>query len=99
MINLMNAKRGLALAGTVLALAAGPALLASTPAAAAAPVAAPSSIAAGHWSYDGYYYGDAAGYDACHRDGRLSSHPYECRYYPKGWDGKPKYELWIWVNY
>ncbi|GGP78205.1 hypothetical protein [Streptosporangium pseudovulgare] len=90
-------KRGLALTGTILALTTGPALLTSAPAA-AAPTTASSSVAAGQWSYQGYYYGDAAGYNACKRDGQASSRRYECRYYASGWQGSPKYELWIWIG-
>jgi hypothetical protein len=82
-------KRGLALAGAVLALAAGPALLTSTPAT-AAPAAAPSNIAPGYWSFDGYY----SSFAACQADGRRSSRIYECRY-----DASiALYGLWLWVN-
>ncbi|MDF5758635.1 hypothetical protein [Spongiactinospora sp. TRM90649] len=89
-------KRGLALAGTALTLAAGPALLGSAPAA-AAPITAPSNMAAG-WSYQGAYPGTPSGLNACHRDGRQSIHPHECRYVPENWPVAARYQLWFWVN-
>ncbi|MFI6396290.1 hypothetical protein [Nonomuraea sp. NPDC050540] len=88
-------KRGLALAGTAFTIAAGPALLGSAPAA-AAPATAPSSSAAGHWSYNGWYYPDIFGERACHRDGRRSVHPYECRFVA---GSVPQWQLWMWINW
>ncbi|MEV4890373.1 hypothetical protein AB0K48_13375 [Nonomuraea sp. NPDC055795] len=76
--------------------AAGPALLGSAPAA-AAPVTAPSSSAAGHWSYNGSYYPDIFGKRKCHRDGRRSVCPYECRLVFAG--RVPGWELWMWINW
>ncbi|MEU8200315.1 hypothetical protein [Streptosporangium sp. NPDC049046] len=64
--------------------------------AAAAPAGAVAGAATAlGWEYVATYPGTSAGASKCRADGKLWGGSYECRYYAKGWNGNPKYELWI----
>ncbi|WP_189246197.1 hypothetical protein [Streptosporangium pseudovulgare] len=60
----------------------------------AAPAGAQSQTASG-WQYVKTYPGTAAGGSECRADGKQWGGSYQCRYYEEGWQGQPKYELWV----